>query len=311
MKPKTNATGGIMRNITGSFGKFTSSTRRALQVKRTASVTDAMSWLRTELDFLNESVAQDMKDTRNYDHQLLEDTRNEWTSIKDGLTTPGGLFGSDSPDQFVRWMLDTSEGPARTRRRMIKNSNFYSKYTPSYSDNGKHRNPKSAFSDELHRLKNPELPSPKSSQIRSPCDPARNPGNDPNADPTNNDPIQGQDADIESIAKNLVRSARIQSDASEPEDCLSPTTEPLSPTTTDVPNFTSNNAESSQKNSVLQGRILDKGDKVRYTMRMGRVTGLDAYEGILVIGKINCYLIGNGFAINRFIQNKSPSIIAL
>ena len=302
MKPKANATGGIMRNITGSFGKFTSSTRRALQVKRTASVTDAMSWLRTELDFLNESVAQDMKDTRNYDHQVQEDTRNEWTTIKDGLTTPGGLFGSDSPDQFVRWMLDTSEGPARTRRRMIKNSNFYSKYTPSYSDNGKHRNPKSAFSDELHRLKNPELPSPKSSQIRSPCDPKTN--QDQNVE-NETEVIQGQDADIESIAKNLVRSARIQSDASEPEDCLSPTTEPLSPTTTDVPNFTSNNAESSQKNSVLQGRILDKGDKVRYTMRMGRVTGLDAYEGILVIGKINCYLIGNGFAINRFIQNKT------
>ena len=145
-------------------------------------------------------------------------------------------------------------------------------------------------------MKNPELPSPKTSQVRSPScsDPIKN-------DPTQNDDptlTQPEEADIESIAKNLVRSARIQSDASEPEDCLSPTTEPLSPTTTDVPSLTSINAESSQKNSVLQGRILDKGDKVRYTMRMGRVTGLDAYEGILVIGKINCYLIGNDFDLN-------------
>ena len=61
-------------------------------------------------------------------------------------------------------MLDTSEGPARTRRRMIKNHEFYEKYPATYSHDvgGKSRAPTSSYSDELFRAQHPELLSPVS-----------------------------------------------------------------------------------------------------------------------------------------------------
>ena len=37
-----------------------------------------------------------------------------------------------------------------------KNKDFYTKYAPSATDTGRHRrNPRSAFSDELYRIRNP------------------------------------------------------------------------------------------------------------------------------------------------------------
>ena len=47
----------------------------------------------------------------------------------------------------------------------------------------------------------------------------------------------------------------------------------------DSVSLTNNSDHSSQNPGVLHGRILEKGDRVRHTFRIGRVTGLDAYEG--------------------------------
>ena len=55
---------------------------------------------------------------------------------------------------------------------------------------------------------------------------------------------------------------------------MSPVAQP-----SDSVSLTNNSDHSSQNPGVLHGRILEKGDRVRHTFRIGRVTGLDAYEG--------------------------------
>jgi len=72
---------------------------------------------------------------------------------------PGGLFGPSKPYKFVRWMLDSSEGPARTRRLMVPNTKFYDSYPPVSSCGlpGKHKKPSSFFSEEFYRVKNPNV----------------------------------------------------------------------------------------------------------------------------------------------------------
>ena len=83
-------------------------------MKRTASVSDAMNWLRSELSAINETVRLEWAETAAFEEQAAIDISNEWSRIFDLITAPGGLFGMDHPDHFVRWQLDTAEGPART-----------------------------------------------------------------------------------------------------------------------------------------------------------------------------------------------------
>ena len=289
IKPKQTPSGGMLRKMSGSLGKLTSASRRALQVKRTASVTDAMSWLRIEADTVREYIVNEITDKNHYDKRCLQEAHADWLELHRSLTSPGGLFGPDGQDEYVRWMLDTSEGPARTRRRMIKNYEFYDKYPAAYFNElgGKHRSPTSGFSNDLYRAHHPEMPSPITVDSASAeC---------------HETPQPSSDEDIESIARKL---GQVSYSSQEPMGCedkedtssSSPTgnsNEPLSPTaqSADILSLTTTNEQVSQNQSVLHGRILEKGDRVRYMFRIGRVTGLDAYEGILVIGKINCYLI--------------------
>ena len=158
-------------------------------------------------------------------------------------------------------MLDTSEGPARTRRRMIQNHEFYEKYPSAYnlSTPGKSRSPTSAYSDSLYRAQNPEMPSPTKV------------GENVFTMIGTETPIQ-ELQDIDSIARKL----EIVSSFSAPENEIeleiqsSPTgsnTEPLSPTCQPADSISMLAEQEPQ--SVLYGRILDKGDRVRYMFRRG------------------------------------------
>ena len=294
-----STTSGIIRKVSGSFGKFTSASRRALQVKRTASVSDAMSWLRGELSAINESVRLEWKESVAFEEQATIDIANEWKRIFDLMINPGGLFGMDHPDPFVRWQLDTAEGPARTRRRMVRHGDFYYKYkTTNPIAAGKHRAPRSSFVEELDKARNPGLRSARSSSVIS-----------DEAFVSSEDEIQVE-ADIEQIAAKL----KLQRPGSEPDENtlevpLSPVADLVSPSFENVPFGSEATSQSNQpKNSVLHRRILDRGDRVRYTFRIGRVTGLDAYEGILVIGRINCYLI-DGLGLTQ--DNKIKPIASM
>ena len=117
-----------------------------------------MSWLRSELSAINETVRLEWAETVAFEEQATIDISNEWSRIFDLITAPGGLFGMDHPDHFVRWQLDTAEGPARTRRRMVRHKDFYQKYkTTNPLAAGKHRAPRSSFVEELDKARNPEL----------------------------------------------------------------------------------------------------------------------------------------------------------
>ena len=81
IKPKQAQSGGMLRKMSGSLGKLTSASRRALQVKRTASVSDAMSWLRIESDGLREQIVNEITDKNHYDKRLLQEAALDWKEM--------------------------------------------------------------------------------------------------------------------------------------------------------------------------------------------------------------------------------------
>ena len=85
--------------------------------------------------------------------------------------------------------------------------------------------------------------------------------------------------DIEAIAAKLNFQKAEKIEDSNLEVPLSPVADLVSPSFENVPFGTEQPAPNQPRNSVLHRRILDRGDRVRYTFRIGRVTGLDAYEG--------------------------------
>jgi hypothetical protein len=93
---------GMLRKMSGSFGKFTSASRRALQVKRTASVSDAMSWLRIESDIVRENTVNEITEKMHYDKRMLQEAGADWLEMYRCMTSPGGIFGKTGEDEYVR-----------------------------------------------------------------------------------------------------------------------------------------------------------------------------------------------------------------
>ena len=55
---------------------------------------------------------------------LLED----WTALETELLRERGLWGPPVGSDLDKWQLDNTEGPLRTRKRMIRNEMFYIHY---------------------------------------------------------------------------------------------------------------------------------------------------------------------------------------
>ena len=55
---------------------------------------------------------------------LLED----WTQLEMELLRERGLWGPPVGSDLDKWQLDTTEGPLRTRKRMLRNDMFYIHY---------------------------------------------------------------------------------------------------------------------------------------------------------------------------------------
>ena len=55
---------------------------------------------------------------------LLED----WSGLETELLRERGLWGPPVGSDLDKWQLDSTEGPLRTRKRMIRNDMFYVHY---------------------------------------------------------------------------------------------------------------------------------------------------------------------------------------
>ena len=50
---------------------------------------------------------------------------DEWMKIEKDLLRERAIWGDDNPNNLTKWILDSTEGPNRMRKRLLLNEQFY------------------------------------------------------------------------------------------------------------------------------------------------------------------------------------------
>jgi len=73
-------------------------------------------------------VEQHYRNRWQTDAHLLKYVEEEWLQTEARLTQERGLWGPEKESELTKWTLDPSEGPARMRKRFLRNDLFYLHY---------------------------------------------------------------------------------------------------------------------------------------------------------------------------------------
>ena len=73
-------------------------------------------------------VGQSHKNRLHTEQHMLKHLEEEWLSAESQLTQERGLWGPPRESPLTKWMLDMTEGPARMRKKMVRNNAFYTNY---------------------------------------------------------------------------------------------------------------------------------------------------------------------------------------
>jgi hypothetical protein len=214
--------------------------------------------------------------TEHFKHQrLLQDQQDDYAfmastfaKMERDLCRPGAVF---SEPQAIKWKLDRTEGRNRMRLRLLPEypSQRQQEFQPKRNDvpaaGGSKANNPSSTGNSL-----PAAPAP-------PPAPTPAPAVETGGDSTMEDPdisaepeTAGGEADQQSVA---------------PEEDFELVEDPNEPEADDT---------FEDKNRKVMRR-LQQGDSVRNVFNISRIIGLDASEGILIIGKEALYIMDNLF----------------
>ena len=186
----------------------------------------------------------------------LNFNRSTWTKMQQDLRRPCGLF-----DDLImpKWQLDQTEGRNRMRMRLIPDNeahlHVYQAKGLSLQNPVRHRTNMDTTSKTLARTKTPSIASLTSGPLNE-----------------------------ESNPLSLANTANeLPDDNGDAEDGFE---------IVDEPHDGSENYE--DKNRKVM-RSLQRGDQVEHVHNISRIVGLEACEGLLIIGKNALYLLDNFF----------------
>ena len=258
------------------------------------------------ITIVSEVVEQHGTQRQQTENHLLTFSEEEWLVTEGQLTRERGLWGPEAESRLLKWQLDNTEGPARMRKRLIRDEMFYYRYPYRNEADGndkphKYKKPTSHDSklwfEKHHTLSLFEREEKALELEYDDCDIA----------------VQEQanslsiDEQIREIGFKGLRSAPIDLDEDEEEDeeekadtendekkdvsensgdCQSPSGEQQNPDT--IEEF------SSAYQTVM--RLMENGEKIVSMFRTARIQGLDIIEGLLLFGKDHFYVI-DGFTI--------------
>ena len=216
--------------------------------------------------------------SEHFKHQrLLQDHQDDtiflssaFAKMQRELTRPGAVFSEPQP---IKWKLDRTEGRNRMRLRLL----------PEYPSQQQDYQPKRSRTQDA-------APSPSISRASTVADspsPARRTETPPkpSVSPAGlGSPDEGgDDADLSAEPESQMEQPDAQSVA--PEDDFELVEDPNDPDAED--GF-------EDKNRKVMRR-LDQGDAVQQVYNVSRIIGLEACEGILIIGKGSLYIMDNVF----------------
>ncbi|XP_058460935.1 WD repeat and FYVE domain-containing protein 3 isoform X2 [Malaya genurostris] len=200
-----------------------------------------------------------MQHTQRYVYQ-------EWLQSEAELFRERGLWGPKESQNFTKWMLDSTEGPCRMRKKMMKNDMFYIHYPyrPELElADQRQLKYKVATSYDSKEYYESFKYLPKDSSIHV-------------------------ESALESPSTVNLTDIVYQSTHEIEEHCDMEDDEEMS---------------SAPDNQTLI-RSLEAKEKISHIFRCARIQGLDTFEGLLLFGKENCYVI-DGFTLmkNREIRD--------
>ena len=184
--------------------------------------------------------------------------RSCWKTMKEHLKRPGGLFDDHAQ---LKWQLDQTEGRNRMRLRMMpdKNAHLYHYHAKSSSSRALRSRGASLSIQEntSTRLKSPLATSPVRDSVES--------------------------SDLPHSPSILLGAPTDLTQKAETDDGFEIVDDP------------SESGDSFEDKNRKVMRSLQRGDQVEHVHNMSRIIGLEACEGLLIVGKNALYLLDNFF----------------
>lgn len=241
--------------------------------------------------------------------QMLQHTQRyvyqDWIQSETELTRERGLWGPEGNSSLDKWVLDTTEGPHRMRKKTMRNDMFYMHYPYrpeiDLTDNRQLKyKVASSFDSKLYYMHGQQTP-------RILCEPEMQQF------------LQHQHS-IDTSQKQLIQNQPqqhppLQNSKSEPG--VLTVTPPQSPTeqrarlgqeSVDSSNPDDGDDEDDDMSMMSDNetflRLLEEQEKISFMFRCARIQGLDTFEGLLLFGKEHCYIV-DGFTLlkNREIRD--------
>ncbi|XP_039272900.2 WD repeat and FYVE domain-containing protein 3-like [Styela clava] len=346
---------------------------------------DSTVWALNHMTVVQDLVNFQHNSFRQDQDHLVRYADEEWTEIEKELVRERGVWGPEKPTSLHKWMLDSTEGPCRMRKKMTRNDNFYEHYPHRTKEEivllkMKHRKPISKdsikqymhihglppeYEDDVEEsiIASNRIPKPVPKQDSTDSLSENEVDNEVNKSEisseinekivSNSDDIGDQDTVVEngSILDETLTEKQDKKLFDNESDSTSSTDESHTEAEATFTEDAENNAEDVKKTEVAESdgisetdelpdlvevgqnsnkddkanqdstkefptsesqaslveqenkpdnqtvlRLLEDGEKIRHMFRCARVQGLDTYEGLLLFGKDNFYII-DGFTM--------------
>ncbi len=278
---------------------------------------------------VREVVDQHYRNRAQTDSHMLKYTEEEWLQTELRLTQERGLWGPYRESKLTKWMLDLTEGPARMRKRLVRNDIFYLHYPhreevekEAEEKPHKYRRPSSADSARWYRQHQSLTMFEREDEriVEMEYD---------DCDIAVQDKTLSIDEQIRKIGfqglkhaigqATVVKANKGDDDDDEEEDSnekevetppgtatpLTPTSPQATssstgasegPTSPTAPSATAAPVEEASSDYQTVMQLLEEGEKITHMYRCARIQGLDTAEGLLLFGREHFYIL-DGFTL--------------
>ncbi|XP_055711660.1 WD repeat and FYVE domain-containing protein 3 [Phlebotomus papatasi] len=263
-----------IQKVTGGLTRLASRTKVKKEdyVRTKSQLTKSKAYQWTAI---NVGLVRDLWDIRYAQHnQMMQHIRRyvyqEWIQSETELTRERGLWGPVKGTTLEKWMLDSTEGPHRMRKKTMRNDMFYFHYP---------------YRPELELPDNRQLKYKVATSFDSKfysqyCQQS------PKVLCEMDSLFEGQKLDNQLSTVEVP--PVLERSQSEPGEDIDEEEEEVS--------------HVSDNQTLL--RMLEEQEKISHMFRCARIQGLDTTEGLLLFGKEHCYIV-DGFTLlkNREIRD--------
>ncbi|XP_065351177.1 WD repeat and FYVE domain-containing protein 3 [Cloeon dipterum] len=280
-----------IQKVTGGLTRLASRTKvkkdEAVRVKYTAAMLNEINnQVLNQVSLVRELVMAQLKHSVDTSQHMQQYLLDEWLKTESELTRERGLWGPMKGSKLDKWMLDTTEGPCRMRKKMMINDLFYAHYPyrPEMDQSDvraiKYKVASSHDSREYYqRFK------PQNMFERDNSDAMHDVFNTSSVESVDNETEDFKEIGFQGLHGAIMKPIR---SISEQED-------ENADSEIDPNHDHSGQVDEASDNQTLM-RLLEDREKIIHMFRCARIQGLDTTEGLLLFGKEHLYVI-DGFTV--------------